>query len=168
MRYKLSPTYTFWHRLPLAIFLFLFLRISGAEVSILDKVWEYGSWAFALYNFVAFFLCFKVSAFLIKERRSIEYDNDYLYIIDLRTQQQQCVSLENLIRLNMRPVSKKFGAISYDKHTLTFKDQNNEVQKIGFYIRAANAHFWDFIQLVKSKNSNFEYKNWTNTFDIFD
>jgi hypothetical protein len=165
MRHKLSATYTLWQKIIVTILLFGLLIVTDVYGSILRSLPDLG-FVNILFIFAFIFLCFKLVDFVLKERIVIEFDDDSLYIVDKKNEQEEHVPLRNLIRLNLRPVYFHIGNYWFNKHSLTFIDNLGQEQKIRFYVQTGKQNTQKFLSLVKSKNPDFRYKNWTHTFDF--
>lgn len=149
----------------MTVLLFAFLLATDIYGSILRNIPDLG-YANIFVVFAFIFLCFKLVDFLFRERKVIEFDEENLYIIDKQKEQEECIPLKNLIKLNMRPMYLDIGNYWFNKHSLKFVDSLNQEKQTCFYIRTGSPNTQKFLSLVKSKNPDFIYKNWTHTFDI--
>lgn len=167
MRYKLSATYTLWQKIIVTILLFGFLMVTDVYGSVLRSLPNLG-FVNIIFVFGFIFLCFKLVDFILKERNVIEFDDENLYIVDKKNEQEEYIPLRNLIKLNMRPTNFHIGNYWFNRHSLTFIDNLGQEQKVRLYIQTGKENTQRFLLLVKSKNPNFRYKNWTHTFDFSD
>jgi len=167
MRYRLSSTYTLWQKIIVTVLLFGLLLVTDLYGFILRNLPDLG-FAKILIILAFAFLCFKLVDFILRERKVIEFDEENLYIVDKKNEQEEYIPLRNLTKLNMRPTNFHIGNYWFNKYSLAFIDQVSQEQKIRFFIQIGKPNTEKFLSLVKAKNPDFRYKNWTHTFDFSD
>ena len=165
MRQRLSAEYTVWPKIALTILLFATLLVTDIYGTVLRNLPDLvvGHYV-AIFLFI--FLCYKFIDFLLRERIVVEFDSDNLYIIDKKYQQEEPIPLQKILNLSVRPAYFHIGRYWFFRHSLTFIDNLNQEQKISFNIQTGRKSTKNFTALVKEKNPNFRYKNWTHPFDF--
>jgi len=170
MRERLSQPFSLVFRIFTSMFPFLFLVIIVANF--LGKYfWKtnLGIGVWLIYALLAF-LSFKIVSFLFREKIIVEYDDQNVYVRDKQLDSEQAIPIKNLIRLNLRPMSFSTGSIRYQKYNLWYADEYGKEAKVSFYsgisfFKSANS-LYNFVRLVKQQNSEFDFKNWTWSFDL--
>jgi hypothetical protein len=111
---------------------------------------------------------FMLVHYVFKDRKIIEFDQNYLYIENVILNTEEVIPLKNIHWLNMRMGTIETGTTWYFKYSLHYSDIKNVEQKIRFYIKSSCKELTDFVKLVKIKNPDFRDKNWSWTFDLKD
>lgn len=114
-----------------------------------------------LLDAVSAFACFKLAQFFLREKIIVEFDEDNLYITNVKEQQERTISLDNMIKYALRPGKITMGAVWYWKHSLDFINESKQDEQIRFFVNVNNPADNDFISLARSKNPDFKYKNWS-------
>jgi hypothetical protein len=171
MRARLSAVYSSWIKGGLAFFVCLFVYIlsSGVRRALFDSFGErVEGWLFFLFAIVLFWGCYQLIAFVLKDRKIVEFDDTYLYIEDKKTATETQVPLENVFWLNMRMRELKMGTVWFFFYSLHYRDESRMERKVKFFIRTGSDEFAKFLTLVKAKNPDFRFKNWSWSFDFKD
>lgn len=109
---------------------------------------------------IIYFICFKLAGLLSISRHVLEFDNEFLYLIDKKRKTETAIPIEKVIELNLRPSYFNDSQTMYSKYTLTYKDEDGNRNKIDFFHGTGNFDLANFQSLVKEKNPYFEYKSW--------
>lgn len=162
MRQRLSARYTLWQKIPLTFMLFVIVLLTGISGKILNNLPDSLFVMVLVFALLAAF-CFMIIQFLLKERTIVEFDDENLYIINLKDQQQRSIPLAKMIRLNMRPPGFVIGTFSFWTFSLSFTNDSNQDEKIKFVMQEGmlSSPYKRFVSLTTDKNPGFQTKNWT-------
>jgi len=164
MRTRLSVKFSVWFKIGTSFFLFLFSFILLTKLP--HDPWPV--WASLAFEAILFTSSYLVVQYFFKNRRVIAFDQDNLYITHVLSQEEQVIPLKQVSWLNMRMNRIKTGAIWYWGYSLHYTDDYNQEQKIRFYIESGSKELREFVGLAKNRNPEFQFKNWSWTFDLKD
>lgn len=98
-----------------------------------------------------------LAIFLISKLRTVEFDDEYLYITYKKIEQK--IPLENVfyIKLTMIEVN------NFNFWKMKYLDNEKNNCSVRFL---PNRNFYDFKELIKVKNKNVKIRNWSHSFDF--
>jgi hypothetical protein len=169
MKVRLSASYTLWMKVLLTLLLFAVLLATDVYGSVLRNLPDIGEIGEVVIKIPLFiFLCYKLVDFILKERKVVEFDEEYVYIITKKDSLECLIPLYNVLKLNMRPVNFRIGNYNFNRYNLYYTSGAGTTEKQSFFIRTAGKELQQFINFTKQQNPDFRYKNWTHSFDFFE
>lgn len=160
MRQRLAAKFSVGQKIVSTILLLVFVLISGISGKIIDLFPELASIDFLVSGCLAA-ASFAVIQFVMKDRKVIEFDDENLYIIRVKDQQEMAIPLRNLIKLSLRPPKLEIGAYWFWTYSLTFTGETGMEENIRFMMVVGRSSYQQFLPLVISKNPNFKVRNRT-------
>ncbi len=162
MRTRLSAKYSMWVKLPITLIVFVIAFIIAAKLNIIAFLDAPRSYIFEI---ILLFACCRLVFFVLKDRKVIEFDESFLYIVDNKQGIETRIPLKNITWLNRRLRDFKVGALWFCWYSLHYLDEFNQQQRIRFFIKVPSEPCSRFAGLVKGKNPDFRFKNWSWNFD---
>lgn len=163
MRTRLTMNYSIFLKGLLTFFIFLFSFVFAASTGFTSKLGNLTPVFELLLIIASFFLV----QFITKDRTVIEFDEDYLYIVNKTVENEEKFPLEHVSWLNLRPGIMK-GNRWFVRFSLHYLDADGQPQRIKLWIDWLGNPLKSFVKLVKQKNPAFVYKDATWTFDYKD
>jgi hypothetical protein len=119
MRTRLSAKYSYWVIGSIALFAFVSLFILSASVGITAFIWGMihnpGLIVFAI---LLFGLCIRLVTWILTPNNIIEFDDNFVYIEDVKNATEDKIPLERVTWLNLRPLSFDVGAYWFWRYSL--------------------------------------------------
>ena len=164
MRIRLSAKFSIWFKILASFFLFLFSFILLTKLA--HDPWPV--WFTFSLDAVLLTGAYMTVQYFCKDRTVISFDQNNLYITDVKFNTEDVIPLEHVSWLNMRMNTIKMGAIWYRRYSIHYVDNYNQEQKVRLFIKLMGDSLVEFVKAAKAKNPDFRYKNWSWTFDLKD
>jgi len=160
MRQRLSAKFSMGQKITIAFLLLVALLVTGISGTISNLFPELAMIPFLVTGLLAAG-SFALIQFLMKDRKIVEFDDENLYVIYVKDQQEKTIPLRNLTKLALRPPKLEIGAYWFWTYSLTFTGESGTEEKIRFMMLVGRSSYQQFIPLVTAKNPDFKVRNWT-------
>lgn len=167
-RRRLNAKYSVGIKIVLTIFLFIILGITGVWGFIYRFLPDWGPvWNWTMTALDAF-VCYKLIDFILKDRRVLEFDDEWLYVINKKEDTEEQIPLRCIVALNRRPHSWEIGAYLFNRYSIHYVDDFYAKGKVAFMAGPGWRNLYEFEEKVSRQNPNFKAKRWTHSFDFWD
>jgi hypothetical protein len=158
MRTRLNIQYSVGFKIKSSVFLLIILYVISTSL-FSSYNWPQGE--FHIYQcFLVVASCLIVQI-VFKDRTSITFDNENLYITKLATGEEDVIPLGRITWMKMTLGKIGTGKRDYRKFRLRYEDSFYDKQEMNIYIWDLGKEFKEFQDLVLQKNPNFIYENYS-------
>jgi hypothetical protein len=158
MRTRLNIQYSLGFKIISSVFLLIILYIISTS---LFSLYNWPEWEFHIYQGFLVVASWLIVQIVFKDRTSITFDHENLYITKLATGEEKVIPLGRITWMKMTLGRIGTDKRDYIKFRLRYEDSFYDKQEMNIYIWDLGKEFKEFQTLVLQKNSNFIYENYS-------
>jgi membrane protein YdbS with pleckstrin-like domain len=158
MRTRLNIQYSLGFKIISTVLLLIILYIISTS---LLSLYNWPEWLFHFYQCFLIVASYLIVQIVFKDRTSITFDHENLYITKLVTGEEKIIPLGRITWMKLTLGRIGTYMRDYRKFRLRYEDSFYDKQELSLYIWSLGKEFKEFQTLVLRKNPNFIYENYS-------